>query len=151
MAAELPSHVVSCVCGAVEATGKGDPVGIYACHCSTCRKSTSAPFFTLAVFSGGASITKGADQVFSHTLPAGDIERFRCKHCGGLVMAVKVSVMFSGCASSWELTLLSSQAKQVVVLPASQLPAKVFKITGHQYYESRVMDVNDNAPKFVGT
>jgi hypothetical protein len=70
-----------CICGAVRFSARGEPKGIYWCHCESCRKHTGAPVAVFAAFAcDDYTITKGAISKFD-TTPR-QTRRGFCATCG---------------------------------------------------------------------
>ena len=69
----------SCLCGAVQFTGRPSARGTGVCHCKMCRVQSSGPFFAVRM-SGGVSLT---EQSGLKWYDASDIgERGFCTECG---------------------------------------------------------------------
>ncbi len=70
-----------CLCGAVRFTATGRPIGVYWCHCQSCRKHTGAPASVFVAFKRGAyTVTKGEITKFDST--PGQTRRGFCARCG---------------------------------------------------------------------
>ena len=70
-----------CLCGAVRFVATGQPIGVYWCHCQSCRKHTGAPVSVFAAFEPKSyRITKGEIAKFDST--PGRTRRGFCARCG---------------------------------------------------------------------
>jgi len=70
-----------CLCGAVRFIATGRPVGVYWCHCQSCRKHTGAPASVFVAFKRDAyTVTKGEITKFDST--PGQTRRGFCARCG---------------------------------------------------------------------
>ena len=70
-----------CLCGAVRFVATGRPVGVYWCHCESCRRHTGAPVSVFVALEPKAyTVTKGAITKFDST--PGKTRRGFCARCG---------------------------------------------------------------------
>ncbi len=70
-----------CLCGAVRFIATGRPMGVYWCHCESCRKHTGAPASVFVAFKREAyRVTKGEITKFDST--PGQTRRGFCARCG---------------------------------------------------------------------
>ena len=146
--AESASRQGTCFCGAVRVVCVGEPMAVSICHCTNCRKLSGAPFSAQALFNGGkvevhrVSETEGDDDAESQKPKLTSfesstrVERFRCEHCASPVYAT-----------------LSN--RKIAVVPLAILDVHLtlprLKPSHHMYYASRVLDVEDDLPKFVAS
>ncbi len=71
----------SCQCGAVRYRIDAEPIALFACHCSECRKqSGSVHGLSLIVPYGAFSITSGTPKMWSRPTDQG--AEIRCWFCG---------------------------------------------------------------------
>lgn len=68
-----------CQCGAVRYEVRGDPVMIYACHCSICQRQSGSAFGMAVVFDG-RGLTMTGEQP-AHFVRPGHGRKFRCYFC----------------------------------------------------------------------
>ena len=70
-----------CLCGAVRFVATGQPIGVYWCHCQSCRRHTGAPVSVFAAFEPkNYRVTKGEITKFDST--PGRTRRGFCARCG---------------------------------------------------------------------
>jgi hypothetical protein len=70
-----------CLCGAVRFIANGEPVGVYWCHCQSCRRHTGAPVSVFVAFEPRAyTVTKGEIAKFDSS--PGRTRRGFCARCG---------------------------------------------------------------------
>jgi len=70
-----------CLCGAVRFIATGRPIGVYWCHCQSCRRHTGAPASVFVAFKRDAyMVTKGEITKFDST--PGQTRRGFCARCG---------------------------------------------------------------------
>lgn len=72
-------HTGGCQCGAVRYEIPGDPVMIYACHCTICQRQSGSAFGMAVVFDGGGLAMKGIEP--AHFIRQGHGRKFRCYFC----------------------------------------------------------------------
>ena len=70
-----------CLCGAVRFSATGKPVGVYWCHCQSCRRHTGAPVSVFVAFEPkNYTVTKGEILEFDST--PGKTRSGFCARCG---------------------------------------------------------------------
>lgn len=135
-AEELPKvkpgaeRVARCYCGAVEVRVRGEPLSVSICHCSICRRLSGAPFVASALFDPRNVTLNDAELLETQT--STHVVRKRCATCFSPVMA--------------------SVGKKYVAVPLSLFsltPQEAWKPQQHLHYEDRVIDVNDEIPKYA--
>ena len=134
--ADAASREGRCFCGATRVTLAGAPIAVSICHCVNCRKLSGAPFSSQALVK--------ADQVAVHREDGVDdlvgfasspaVERFRCARCASPVYAT----LAKGKMAAVPLTIFDAADGVEPLRP-----------THHMYYSDRIMDVDDQLPKYV--
>jgi len=137
-----PKYRAQCHCGAVRYEVCADPVDAKICHCLACQKLHGAPMQWAAIFhKRDVRFTKGIEHL-----------RFfnseRLSH--GRMLPCKVSCGRCG-------TLIADEGRRMwLAFPslfdfahATNVPAS-FKPTCHIFYSLRVMDIDDDLPKWSG-
>ena len=72
-----------CNCGAVRFNIRNQPLGVYICHCSICRRSTGSNGIAVVVVPNEEfEWTGGADSIAHWHKPNSDWETWFCKTCG---------------------------------------------------------------------
>jgi hypothetical protein len=73
-----------CLCGAVRYRIEGEPLTLYACHCTDCQRRTGSGFaMSLVVRNDGYVVETGAPVPYAATLADGRTKRGRmCAACG---------------------------------------------------------------------
>ena len=107
----------ACLCGLCRYTVSGEPLAMYFCHCSRCRKETGS-IHGSNLFFKNAQLTwqSGEDSVSHFKLENTRKERSFCKTCG--------------CPLPW--------GTDMIVVPAGSLEGDVeLKPTAHVHYTSR--------------
>ena len=69
-----------CMCGAVRYETTGESIGVYHCHCQSCRKHTGAPVGTLAVLKADQVKFSGDERKIYESAP--NVGRAFCAKCG---------------------------------------------------------------------
>jgi len=132
----------SCFCDAVQYEVCSDPVDAKICHCLACQKLHGAPMQWAAIFhKHDVRIAEGIDHLNFYNSELN-------KH--GRILPCKVSCALCG-------TLIADEGRNMWLgFPSlfnfgglSKVPAK-FKPTCHIFYGVRVMDINDDLPKWSG-
>ena len=137
-----PRYRARCHCGAVQYEVCADPVDAKLCHCLACQKLHGAPMQWAAIF-------HKHDVRFSH-----GVEHLRFFNSESLkherILPCKVSC---GCCGS----LIADEGRRMwLAFPSlfdfgqtSEVP-RPFKPTCHIFYGLRVVDVDDDLPKWSG-
>lgn len=132
----------SCYCDAVQYEVCSDPVDAKICHCLACQKLHGAPMQWAAIFhKHDVRITKGIDHLNFYNNELNKHER---------ILPCKVSCALCG-------TLIADEGRNMwLAFPSlfnfggvSKVPTK-FKPTCHIFYGMRVIDINDDLPKWSG-
>ena len=132
----------SCYCDAVQYEVCSDPVDAKVCHCLACQKMHGAPMQWAAIFhKHDVRITKGIDHLSFYNNELNKHER---------ILPCKVSCALCG-------TLIADEGRNMwLAFPSlfnfggvSKVPTK-FKPTCHIFYGMRVIDINDDLPKWSG-
>ena len=72
----------SCLCGKIKYEVRGEPLGMYYCHCETCRKATGTAFATnIAVATDAFVVTAGRDSLKAYE-SSPQKYRYFCADCG---------------------------------------------------------------------
>ncbi len=73
-----------CQCGAVRYECAGNPLALYACHCSECRKQSASAFgMSLVVRRSGFRVTRGKPRMWSRLADSGRrVDCAFCPECG---------------------------------------------------------------------
>jgi len=132
----------SCYCNAVQYEVCSDPADAKICHCLACQKLHGAPMQWAAIFhKHDVRITKGIDHLNFYNSELNKHER---------ILPCKVSCALCG-------TLIADEGRNMwLAFPSlfnfggvSKVPKK-FKPTCHIFYGMRVIDINDDLPKWSG-
>lgn len=124
----------SCQCGGVSFTLHGAS-STTACHCGLCRGTTGGVFIlAAAVPADSAEITLAEGVTLQERATSHYLTRNRCSRCGAAIFnAIRSKRM---AVDNYMAALLDDP---------SLLP-----LTHHIYYADRVVDVDDDLPKFDG-
>ena len=137
-----PKYRARCHCGAVQYETCADPVDAKLCHCLACQKLHGAPMQWAAIFhKRDVRITHGIEQ-----LRFFNSERQRHER----ILPCKVSCGRCG-------TLIADEGRRMwLAFPSlfdfghvSRVPA-AFKPTCHIFYSLRVVEIDDDLPKWAG-
>jgi hypothetical protein len=72
-----------CNCGSVRFEIDGDPVGVFMCHCSICRRATGANGIAVVLVPNERfRWTQGQEHVAQWSKPATEWETWFCRTCG---------------------------------------------------------------------
>lgn len=121
-------HEGSCYCGQVTVEVESDPVFSAYCHCESCRKWHSAPMTALAAWPE-TSVKVSGEVIISEKFD--ETQRTSCAKCGGNVLTTKPGL---GWKVVYPLTLSGSDF--------------AYQPAAHIFYSERVVDFNDQLPKF---
>lgn len=129
MDSETKTYSGPCYCGATTVTVNGGPMASGYCHCDDCKRFHGAPFMGWSVWMADAVEIEG--EVNKSTV-VDHLNRITCASCGG-----KVAGHLPG-------------AGMTVVFPTILKDSGLeFKPQLHQFYDERLMDIDDALPKFV--
>jgi hypothetical protein len=138
---EAKTYKGSCQCGEVQFEITGGPWAWQCfCHCNLCRKSTGAPFVALtavALTDSSFKLTK-VGETFKYA-SSEHLNRVLCAKCGALCFN---EATFGG--QQFRATTLATL--EGAVKDNKYIDALAPKV--HIFYANRVMDVNDDLPKF---
>ena len=131
-----------CFCGAVAFETRAEPVDAKFCHCPTCQRLHGAPFQWAVIFhKADVRFVRGVDNLYffhsergeaGHILPC----KLSCATCRSPV-ADEGRRMFLAFGPLFDF----GQPPRV---PAA------FRPSCHLFYGSRVVDIDDEKPKYVG-
>lgn len=138
----IPKYQARCHCGRVEYEVCADPVDAKICHCRVCQKLHGAPMQWAAIFhKRDVRMTRGFDHLrffnsehleYKRLLPC----KVSCSQCGTLI-ADEGRRMWLAFPTLFDF-------RQFSEVPAS------FQPTCHIFYQLRVIDVDDQLPKWSG-
>ncbi|EIW87146.1 hypothetical protein CONPUDRAFT_134439 [Coniophora puteana RWD-64-598 SS2] len=137
--------VGSCFCGSASWAIFSPPVISAYCHCTNCQRLTACPFVhTMHV--------QAVDFTWKHAEPHADKldtytnylkphkTRFRCKKCGACLASTNTLTQR---ISIWGALLERDENGNV-------LHWDIAKPTSHIFYDTRMLDVKDELPKWEG-
>ena len=126
----MTTYSGKCFCGAVEIQVDGEPSVMAICHCKVCRAWSAGPVNGAALWEPNkVTIIFGEEHLDSYAQNVGH-DRTWCKKCGGHIYTDH------------------SDSLGVIDVYASILEDFNFKPTMHLNYESTIMEIPDNLPKF---
>ena len=138
----IVKYRASCFCRAVQFEVCADPVDAKVCHCLTCQRLHGAPMQWAAIFhKHDVRITRGTDclsfynseqRIYARSLPC----KVSCSLCGTPI-ADEGRRMWLAFPSLFDFDF------------PPQVP-KAFMPTCHIFYGSRLIDLNDDIPKWSG-
>ena len=146
MSSEHQERHGSCHCGKVSVTVRGRPIVVSICHCTTCQRLLGAPFGVQSMHSPeNFECNVGVEELWSLETSK-TVTRYRCRDCGSPVFAslrnghsfvVPRSMLFQPSTSHKDNDEHDNDV--------------AYKPIHHMYYQSRIIDVQDDLPKYVGT
>lgn len=78
--------VATCLCGALQIELRGAPLGLYACHCNTCKRTTGSAFGYRARYSAAEIVVFGEPRRWRRIGDAGRwVDHHFCGTCGAMV------------------------------------------------------------------
>ncbi|WDP88815.1 MAG: GFA family protein [Desulfobacter sp.] len=137
-----PKYKAACFCGAVRYEVSADPVDAKICHCRTCQKLHGAPMQWAAIFhKRHVRFTAGLKHLVFYNSEQGRRERIlpckiSCSRCGAPI-ADEGRRMWLAFPSLFDFGYPAN-------VPDS------FKPTCHIFYGARVIEIQDNLPKWSG-
>ncbi len=138
----VAKYRASCYCGAVRYEVCADPVDAKICHCLACQKLHGAPMQWAAIFyKRDVRISKGIGHLAFYNSELDKQQR---------ILPCKVSCRLCG-------TLIADEGRNMwLAFPSlfnfAEIPGvpEKFKPTCHIFYGMRVMDIDDDLPKWSG-
>lgn len=78
-----------CSCGAIRYRFEGDPIVVYACHCTECRRrSASAYGYSVRVPTSGYTLEKGEPKTYTRIAESGtEVSTWFCGDCGTTILS----------------------------------------------------------------
>jgi len=137
-----PKYRASCHCGAVHYEARSDPVDAKICHCLDCQKLHGAPMQWAVIFyKHDIRITKGIGNLRYYNSALNQQSR---------ILPCKVSCNLCGSLIADEGRNMWLAFPSLFDFPGqSNVPDK-FKPTCHIFYGARIMDIDDDLPKWSG-
>lgn len=130
----------SCFCGEVTVTVTGKPISVSICHCTICQRLGGGPFGVQSLHRP-ADFSVNKDQQDSWSIQTSkNVTRYRCKDCGSPVYAT----LGKGKTFVVPRTMLFQTNTNAA-------DDDDYRPTHHMYYGSRIIDLNDDLPKYVGS
>lgn len=138
----IAKYRASCFCDTIQYEVSADPVDSKICHCLACQKLHGAPMQWAALFhKRNVRVIKGLDQLHFYNSESNRHKR---------ILPCKVSCTICG-------TLIADEGRNMwLAFPSlfdfrgiSDIPS-TFKPTCHIFYGSRIIDINDDLPKWSG-
>lgn len=127
-----------CFCGAVVVRVRGDPVSVSACHCSICRRLSGGPFVISALFK-----PENAEVLAAQGESAPALQSFQSS----------VQVTRQRCANCFS-PIVGRLGERFIAVPlgsfdwGDERAPPGWSPMHHLHYDSRVIDVNDDLPKY---
>ena len=83
---ERMREIGGCYCGSVRYAISGEPLTVYACHCTDCQKASGSAFTIGVILSSQQfRLTSGSIEVDSFQVSGNDLLRNYCANCGSTV------------------------------------------------------------------
>ena len=127
----------SCYCGKVQMEIRGLPVSVSICHCTVCRRLSGGVYSQQSLHSQKNFTCEATENDLWSIQTSPNVTRYRCKECGSPVYAT----LGKGKTYVVPRSALINVAKD----------DKSFAPTHHMHYKQRMISVEDDLPKFVGT
>lgn len=137
-----PTYRASCHCGAVVYEVCSDPVDAKLCHCLACQKLHGAPMQWAAIFyKKDVRIAKGIAHLNFYNSQRNRHER---------ILPCKVSCSLCGTPIADEGRRMWLAFPSLFDFGYRQMVPEAFRPTCHLFYGMRVIDMNDDLPKWSG-
>ena len=130
-------YQIHCQCGAVQVTLRKNPIVHATCHCRDCRDLLDIPFHEVTAWiKDDVVIVQGEKELSVYKHPTLEMTRCFCGHCGETVFNTNVM--------DWRVVsqLLISKCNN------NEIPQSL-KSDKHFFYEQRVVDIQDELPKYL--
>jgi hypothetical protein len=134
-----------CDCGAIKFTCEGEPIFTQHCHCNKCREVSSLSTrekdklgygFTAAYPTNSLKIVEGNDHL--DEVIKNRVKHLLCKSCHSLIYGISLEPEKQGGIGVNANNFIFSGG-----VPES------FKPVRHVWYKDRIVDMNDDLPKFI--
>ena len=78
-----------CSCGALRYRFEGDPIAVYACHCTECRRRSASAFgYSVRVPTSGYTLEQGEPRTYQRTAESGNVvSTWFCGDCGTTILS----------------------------------------------------------------
>lgn len=120
---------VSCFCGAVGFTVRGEPAAAGYCHCESCRSWSAAPVNAFTLWKPeSVQLVRGAERLGTYHKRERSYRKW-CLACGGHLLTEHPG-----------MGLIDVYAVVIRGFP--------FKAGAHVHYQERVLSLHDGLPKF---
>jgi len=129
MVAATQANTGGCMCGAVRYRTTGRSIGVYHCHCQSCRSHTGAPAATLAVFTAAQVEFSRGERAIYESAP--NVGRGFCRSCGTPL--------------TWE-TDFADRGRLCAIHISTFDDPDALTPTAHSFYSERI----DNLPRYDG-
>lgn len=131
------TYELSCDCGHLKMTAKGEPKLSLYCHCGSCRELYNADMLSATGWAHESVDLPDESSMFVHKMDGKEMTRYGCPKCG--------------------MTMYGIHKPGIPVIPhalfrkisGGKLPAELAP-TLHLFYRDRVMDIDDDLEKSQG-
>lgn len=157
---DLPVLKGSCTCGSVGWEAKGPSALNFTCHCSVCRGASGQPYVQAAGFKPEQVEWVNKAGMVESLPPGSRNKRYHCKCCGSyigedatrplgiLALPLSAAVNSHGRATGAITTPAAVGVAPAAGVDLASIPEE-YRPNHHIFYANRVVDVADNAPKWV--
>ncbi len=113
-----------CQCGAVRYESAGEPLALYVCHCSECRKQSASAFgMSLLVPRFGFRVTMGVPQFWTRIADSGRrVDRAFCPDCGSRLWHERQGIADTVTIKAGSLDEPVDMAKAIHIWTSRKLP-----------------------------
>jgi hypothetical protein len=141
-AAFEPRYRAQCYCGTVAYEVRADPVDAKICHCRACQSLHGAPFQWAVIFEKrDVRFTRGVEQIYFYSAETGG---------PGHVLPCKLSCVQCRAPIADEGRRMFLAFGPLFDFGSPPRIPPSFEPSCHIFYGARVIDVNDDKPKFLG-
>lgn len=126
-----------CQCGAVRYESSGEPLALYVCHCSECRRQSASAFgMSLLVPHSGFRVTKGEPEVWARLADSGrHVRCFFCAACGARLWHEREGVADSLTIKAGSLDEPVDISTAIHIWTSRKLPGMAIPIGAVQFAE----------------
>ncbi len=126
-----------CQCGAVRYESSGEPLALYVCHCSECRKQSASAFgMSLLVPRAGFRVTRGEPEVWTRLADSGrHVRCFFCPVCGSRLWHERQGVADSLTIKAGSLDEPVDFSTAIHIWTARKLPGLSIPVNAPQFAE----------------